>query len=87
MNYTQTLDWIHSFKANGRRPSLERMRYLLTLLDNPQDTFPAIHNRSNDFGNGHQSLIIDSFSINSNAFIEARDKWGCEGSCVVARSR
>lgn len=43
MNYTQTLDWIHSFKANGRRPSLERMRYLLTLLDNPQDTFPAIH--------------------------------------------
>ncbi|SDO53739.1 dihydrofolate synthase / folylpolyglutamate synthase [Streptococcus equinus] len=43
MSYTETLNWIHSHKANGRRPSLERMRYLLNLLDNPQDKFPAIH--------------------------------------------
>lgn len=43
MNYTTTLNWIHSHKANGRRPSLERMRYLLDLLDNPQDKFPAVH--------------------------------------------
>lgn len=43
MNYTETLNWIHSHKANGRRPSLERMRYLLKLLDNPQDKFPAVH--------------------------------------------
>lgn len=43
MNYTETLNWIHSHKANGRRPSLERMQCLLALLDNPQDKFPAIH--------------------------------------------
>lgn len=43
MNYTTTLNWIHSHKANGRRPSLERMRYLLDLLDNPQNKFPAVH--------------------------------------------
>lgn len=43
MNYTTTLNWIHSHKANGRRPSLERMRYLLDLLDNPQDKFLAVH--------------------------------------------
>ena len=43
MNYIETLNWIHSHKANGRRPSLERMQYLLALLDNPQDKFPAIH--------------------------------------------
>lgn len=43
MNYIETLDWIHSHKANGRRPILERMQYLLALLDNPQDKFPAIH--------------------------------------------
>lgn len=43
MTYTETLNWIHSHKANGRRPSIERMRYLLNLLDNPQDKFPAIH--------------------------------------------
>ncbi|MCR5052013.1 MAG: bifunctional folylpolyglutamate synthase/dihydrofolate synthase [Streptococcus sp.] len=43
MNYTTTLNWIHSHKANGRRPNLERMRYLLDLLDNPQDKFPAVH--------------------------------------------
>ena len=43
MTYIETLNWIHSHKANGRRPSLERMRYLLNLLDNPQDKFPAVH--------------------------------------------
>ena len=43
ITYIETLNWIHSHKANGRRPSLKRMRYLLSLLDNPQDKFPAIH--------------------------------------------
>ena len=43
ISYIETLNWIHSHKANGRRPSLKRMRYLLSLLDNPQDKFPAIH--------------------------------------------
>lgn len=43
MTYIDTLNWIHSHKANGRRPSLERMRHLLNLLDNPQNKFPAVH--------------------------------------------
>jgi dihydrofolate synthase/folylpolyglutamate synthase len=43
MTYIDTLNWIHSHKANGRRPSLERMRHLLNSLDNPQNKFPAVH--------------------------------------------
>lgn len=43
MTYIDTLNWIHSHKANGRRPSLERMCHLLNLLDNPQNKFPAVH--------------------------------------------
>jgi dihydrofolate synthase/folylpolyglutamate synthase len=40
---TDTISWIHSFKANGRRPDLKRMEALLEKLGNPQKTFPAIH--------------------------------------------
>lgn len=43
MNYTQTLDYIHSFKGNGRRPNLKRMRWLLDKSGNPQVQFPTIH--------------------------------------------
>lgn len=43
MNYTETLDFIHSFKGNGRRPQLERMRWLLKQAGNPQTHFPTVH--------------------------------------------
>ncbi|MGT2959502.1 bifunctional folylpolyglutamate synthase/dihydrofolate synthase [Streptococcus caballi] len=43
MNYYQTLNWIHSHKAKGRRPDMKRMKALLATLGNPQDDFPAIH--------------------------------------------
>ena len=43
MDYSQALTWIHSHKANGRRPHLERMRAILDKIGNPQNTFPAIH--------------------------------------------
>ena len=36
MNYTETLNFIHSFKGNGRRPQLKRMRWLLKQAGNPQ---------------------------------------------------
>ena len=43
MNYTETLNYIHSFKGNGRRPNLERMRWLLTQTKQPQLQYPTVH--------------------------------------------
>ena len=43
MNYTETLNFIHSFKGNGRRPQLDRMRWLLKQAGNPQTHFPTVH--------------------------------------------
>ncbi|MGT2750215.1 bifunctional folylpolyglutamate synthase/dihydrofolate synthase [Streptococcus orisasini] len=43
MNYKQTLEWIHSFKANGRRPDLRRMAFLLENSGNPQQNLAAVH--------------------------------------------
>ena len=43
MNYTETLNFIHSFKGNGRRPQLERMRWLLKQVGNPQTHYPTVH--------------------------------------------
>lgn len=43
MNYTETLNFIHSFKGNGRRPQLERMRWLLKQAGNPQTRYPTVH--------------------------------------------
>ncbi|EHI69806.1 bifunctional folylpolyglutamate synthase/dihydrofolate synthase [Streptococcus ictaluri] len=38
-----TIQWIHTFKANGRKTDLKRMAWLLEQVGNPQDKFPAIH--------------------------------------------
>lgn len=43
MNYTETLNFIHSFKGNGRRPQLDRMRWLLKQAGNPQSHYPTVH--------------------------------------------
>lgn len=43
MNYTETLNFIHSFKGNGRRPQLKRMRWLLKQAGNPQMHYPTVH--------------------------------------------
>ena len=43
MNYTETLNFIHSFKGNGRRPKLKRMRWLLKQAGNPQMHYPTVH--------------------------------------------
>ena len=43
MNYTETLNFIHSFKGNGRRPQLERMRWLLKQAGDPQSQYPTVH--------------------------------------------
>lgn len=43
MNYTETINFIHSFRGNGRRPKLERMRWLLEQAGNPQMHYPTVH--------------------------------------------
>ena len=43
MNYTETLNFIHSFKGNGRRPQLGRMRWLLKQAGDPQSHYPTVH--------------------------------------------
>ena len=43
MNYTETLNFIHSFEGNGRRPQLERMRWLLRQAGEPQSHYPTVH--------------------------------------------
>lgn len=43
MNYTETLNFIHSFKGNGRRPQLDRMRWLLRQAGEPQSHYPTVH--------------------------------------------
>ena len=43
MNYTETLNFIHSFKGNGRRPQLDRMHWLLKQAGNPQSHYPTVH--------------------------------------------
>lgn len=43
MTIQEALNWIHSFKAFGRKVDLELMNWLLNQLHNPQKKFPAIH--------------------------------------------
>ena len=43
MNYTETLNFIHSFKGNGRRPQLDRMCWLLKQAGDPQSHYPTVH--------------------------------------------
>ncbi|MBM7636061.1 bifunctional folylpolyglutamate synthase/dihydrofolate synthase [Streptococcus saliviloxodontae] len=43
MTYQETLQFIHSFKANGRQTSLKRMNWLLEQVGNPQHRFSAVH--------------------------------------------
>ena len=43
MNYKETINFIHSFKGNGRRPKLERMRWLLDQAGNHQMHYPTVH--------------------------------------------
>lgn len=40
---TETIDWIHSYKANGRRPDKERLLALLAELSNPQEQVSCVH--------------------------------------------
>ncbi len=43
MNYTETLEYIHSLKQFGVTPGLERIRRLMELLGNPQNSLRFVH--------------------------------------------
>lgn len=43
MNYTESIEYIHSVSWKGSRPGLERIRELCNLLGNPQDDLRFIH--------------------------------------------
>ena len=43
MTYQEALEWIHSKLAFGIKPGLERMRWMLEQLGNPQNNLSAIH--------------------------------------------
>ena len=43
MNYNETLEYIHSLKQFGVKPSLERIGRLTAALGNPQDKLRCVH--------------------------------------------
>ena len=43
MNYQESLDWIHSKLKFGIKPGVERVKWLLNELGNPQDKVKGVH--------------------------------------------
>ncbi len=43
LTYQETLEAIHSHKANGRRPDFKRLNWILDKLGRPQAGFPILH--------------------------------------------
>lgn len=43
LSYQETLQAIHSHKANGRRPDFKRFNWILDKLGRPQAGFPSLH--------------------------------------------
>jgi len=43
VNYTETMEYIHSLKQFGVKPGLHRIRRLMELLGNPQDNLKCVH--------------------------------------------
>lgn len=59
MNYNQTLEFIHSLGFFSKKPGLERIRELLSLLGNPQNNFRAVHIAGTN-GKGSVSAMLSS---------------------------
>lgn len=53
------IKWIHSFKANGRRPDLNRLKHYLSFYGNPQHMIRAIHVVGTN-GKGSTTTFIQS---------------------------
>ena len=62
MNFTESVEYIHSLLAFGIKPGLERISMLLELLHNPQDKLRIIHVAGTN-GKGSTSTTISNMLI------------------------
>lgn len=62
MNYTQSVDYIHSLLTFGIQPGLERISQLLEMLGNPQDKIKTVHIAGTN-GKGSTSTMISNMLI------------------------
>ena len=62
MNFTESVEYIHSLLAFGIKPGLERISMLLEMLDNPQDKLKVIHVAGTN-GKGSTSTTISNMLI------------------------
>ena len=62
MNFTESVEYIHSLLAFGIKPGLERISMLLEMLDNPQDKLKVIHVAGTN-GKGSTSTTISNILI------------------------
>lgn len=64
MNFSESVEYIHSLLAFGIKPGLERISMLLNLLDNPHDKLKIIHVAGTN-GKGSTSTMISNMLIAS----------------------
>lgn len=62
MNYTQSVEYIHSLLTFGIKPGLERIKELMALLGNPQDKIKTVHVAGTN-GKGSTSTMIAEMLI------------------------
>lgn len=62
MNYTQSVEYIHSLLTFGIQPGLERINMLLDLLGNPQDKIKTVHIAGTN-GKGSTSTMLSNMLI------------------------
>lgn len=58
MTYEEALSYIHSFKRTKSTPSLKRIKELLSLMGNPEKSFPAVHVAGTN-GKGSFSAMLE----------------------------
>lgn len=58
MTYDEALSYIHSFKRTKNTPSLKRIKELLSLMGNPEKSFPAVHVAGTN-GKGSFSAMLE----------------------------
>ena len=58
MTYDEALAYIHSFKRTKSTPSLKRIKELLSLMGNPEKSFPAVHVAGTN-GKGSFSAMLE----------------------------
>ncbi len=59
MNYRDTLNYIHSLGNFSKKPTLQRIKAVLKVLGNPQNSFPSIHIAGTN-GKGSVSAMLHS---------------------------